>query len=125
MPDYPLHIIRQGKIKVEVKGKDTTPPVLFWVQIPGDNKIRVKLSDGSKIQAVKARLILRVKDKSEESFEIDLNDDGLTGDEVKEDNVFGANLPRKNLGFYRVLIEAKDSFGNTLIEEAADKYLLH
>jgi len=125
LPDYPLHIIKQGRIKIEVKGKDTTPPKLSWVQIPGDNIIRVKLYDGSKIQAVKARFILRVKDKPEENFEIILNEEGLQGDIANADNLFSAKFPQQKLGFYRVLIEATDSFGNRLIEEAADKYLLH
>jgi S-formylglutathione hydrolase FrmB len=125
IPEDPLHIIKKGKIRIEVKGKDTTSPKLSWVQIPGDNIIRVKLYDGSKIQSVKAKLILRVKDETERNFEIELNDDGLNGDLVSSDNLFSMKLPEHELGFYRVLIEAADSFGNRLIEEAAGKYLLH
>jgi hypothetical protein len=125
LPNYPLHIIKQGFLKIKVKCTDTTPPKLSWVQIPGDNILRVKLSDGSKIKSVKAKLILRVKDEPEKSFEIELNDDGLNGDPVSSDNVFSANLGKQKLGFYRAVIEATDSFGNTLVEEAPDKYLLH
>jgi hypothetical protein len=66
-----------------------------------------------------------VKDKPEENFEIILNDEGLQGDIANADNLFSAKFPQQKLGFYRVLIEATDSFGNILIEEAADKYLLH
>jgi hypothetical protein len=125
LPDAPCHIIKQGKLKIKVKGKDTTPPELCWVQIPGDNIIRAKLSDGSKIQTVKAKLILRIKDEPEKSFYVELNDNGVNGDMSDNDNVFSVQLPRQKLGFYRILIEATDSFGNTLTEEPADKYFLH
>jgi hypothetical protein len=125
LPDYPCHIIKQGKIKIQVKGKDTTSPELDWVQIPGDNIIRAKYSDGSKIKNVKAKLILRIKDESEKSFYVELNDNGLNGDLAANDNVFSVKLPRQKLGFYRILMEATDSYGNTMTEEAADKYLLH
>jgi S-formylglutathione hydrolase FrmB len=125
LPDYPCHIIKQGKIKIQVKGKDTTSPELCWVQIPGDNIIRAKLSDGSRIQSVKAKLILRTSDEPEKSFYIELNDNGLNGDLSANDNVFSAQLPRQKLGFYRILLEATDSFGNTLIAEPAEKYFLH
>ena len=125
LPDYPCHIIKQGKIKIQVKGKDTTPPELHWVQIPGDNILMAKLSDGSKIKNVKAKLILRIKDEPEKSFYVELNDNGLNGDLYANDNVFSVKLARQNLGFYRILVEATDSYGNTMIEEAADKFLLH
>jgi len=125
LPDYPCHIIKQGKIKIQVKGKDTTPPELCWVQIPGDNILMAKLSDGSKIKNVKAKLILRIKDEPEKSFYVELNDNGLNGDLSANDNVFSVKLARQNLGFYRILVEATDSYGNTMIEEAADKFLLH
>lgn len=125
LPDNLLHVIKQGKIKINVKGKDTTPPKLRWVQIPGNNIIQVKLYDGSKILSVKAKLILWVKDKPTEYLEFELNDNGFNGDLVMADNVFSAKIPEQKLGFYRVVIEAEDSFRNTLIEEAHDKYLLH
>ncbi len=125
LPDKLFHVVKQGKVKINVKGKDSTPPKLRWVQIPGNNIVQAKLYDGSKILSVKAKLILWVKDKPTEYLEFKLNDNGLNGDLVKADNVFSAKIPEQKLGFYRVVIEAEDSFGNTLIEEARDKYLLH
>ena len=59
LPDYPLHIIKQGRINVMVQGKDNTSPQIRWADISGDNVIRVKLYDGSIIQSVKATLILK------------------------------------------------------------------
>ncbi len=44
LPDNPLHIIKQGVIKIEVKGKgDTTPPQVQWVQATGENVVRAKI----------------------------------------------------------------------------------
>jgi hypothetical protein len=54
-----------------------------------------------------------------------LNDSGIDGDKAESDNVFSKKIPEQKFGFYRVVIEAIDSFGNILNEEAADNYLLH
>ena len=123
LPEYPLHIIKQGVIKIKVKGKDSTPPKISWVQIPGDNIIQAKIYDGSKIQYVKAKLIS--KDDVKRSFEVELKDDGLTGDRAESDNVFSKKIPEQKFGFYRVVIESVDSFGNKLIEEVSEEFLLH
>jgi hypothetical protein len=123
LPDYPLHIIKQGVIKIKVKGRDTTPPQISWVDIPGDNIIRVKVYDGSKIQSVKAKFILR--EDPAKSFEVELKDDGIAKDRVEEDKVFCKKIPEQKFGFYRVVVEAIDSFGNKIIEEAPKEFLLH
>ena len=123
LPDYPLHIIKQGVIKIKVKGRDTTPPQISWVDIPGDNIIHVKVYDGSKIQSVKAKFIL--KEDPAKSFEVELKDDGLAEDRVEGDRVFSKKIPEQKFGFYRVVVEAIDSFGNKMIEEAPKEFLLH
>ena len=123
LPEYPLHIIKQGVIKIKVKGKDSTPPKIGWVQIPGDNIIQAKIYDGSKFQYVKAKLIS--KDDVKRSFEVELKDDGLAGDRAESDNVFSKKIPEQKFGFYRVVIESADSFGNKLIEEVSEEFLLH
>ncbi len=123
LPDYPLHIIKQGVIKIKVKGRDATPPQISWMDIPGDNIIRVKVYDGSKIQSVKAKFI--PKDDPAKSFEVELKDDGLAEDRVEEDKVFCKKIPEQKFGYYRVLVEAIDSFGNKIIEEAPKEFLLH
>ena len=123
LPDYPLHIIKQGIIKIKVRGKDATSPQISWVDIPGNNIIHVKVYDGSKIQSVKATFIL--KEDPEKSFEVELKDDGLSEDRVKEDRVFSKKIPEQKFGFYRVVVEAIDSFGNKIIEEAPGEFLLH
>lgn len=123
LPEYPYHRIKQGVIKIEVKGRDKTAPKIKWVKIPGDNIIQARIYDGSKIQSVKAKLIL--KNDPAKSFEVELKDDGKTGDRAEGDNVFSKKIPEQKFGFFRVLIEAVDSFGNKIIEETADEFVLH
>jgi S-formylglutathione hydrolase FrmB len=123
LPAYPLHIIRRGKVNLVVRGKDSTPPDLGWVQVPGDNVVQVKLSDGSAIQSAKARLIL--KEDPSKHFEIELKDNGQSGDRASGDNVFSASVPDQKFGIYRVIVEATDAFGNTLIKECPESYVLH
>ncbi|MGK2860775.1 MAG: alpha/beta hydrolase [Chitinophagaceae bacterium] len=115
LPEYPYHIIKQGVIKTDVKGKDKTAPKIKWIEIPGDNIIQVSLYDGSKIQSVKATLIS--KDDPAKTIEVELKEEG--------DNVFSKKIPGQTFGFYRVIIEAMDSFGNKLIEDASEEFLLH
>ena len=123
LPDYPLHIIRKGTVNIVVKGNDKTPPQIRWITIPGDNIIRVKLYDGSKIKSVKATLIQR--DNPEKSFEIEIKDDGKEGDMNESDNVFSRRIPEQKFGFYRAIIEAVDSYGNKTIEEVPEIFVLH
>lgn len=123
LPDYPLHIIKQGVIKIEVKGKDTTPPQIHWIHVPGDNMIQAKVYDGSKIQSVKAKLI--VKDDPSKSIDVELKDEGKAGDRTDSDNVFSKKIPDQKFGIYRVVILAIDSVGNQTIEEVADNFVLH
>jgi len=123
LPQYPLHIIKQGVIKIKVKGKDSTAPKLSWVRVPGDNILQAKMYDGSRIQYAKAKLFL--KDDPTKSFEVDLKDDGTGGDRVESDNVFSKKIAYQKFGFYKVTIESVDSFGNKLVEEVPEEFILH
>lgn len=111
MPDYPNHIIKQGRVNIKVSGRDNTPPAIEWLRITGDNKILVKVVDGSEVKQVSARLSLQ-SDPSK-SFEAILKDDGLDGDISKTDKVFSFKIPIKGFGFYTAELTATDSFGNT------------
>jgi len=123
LPNYPYHLKKQGVIKFQVQGRDITPPEIRWIRIPGDNIVQVKVYDGSKIQSVKAKFIK--KDDAATSFELELKDDGKDGDRVVDDNVFSKKIPEKKFGFYRVLVEAIDSFANKMSEDASGEFLLH
>jgi len=123
MPDYPYHIIKQGIIKINVKGKDNTAPKIKWIKVSGDNVLQARTYDGSKIKQVKAKLIS--KTDSTKIFEVELKDDGTEGDKAEADNVFSKKIPEQKFGLYRVAIEAIDSFGNKIIEEAPGEFILH
>jgi S-formylglutathione hydrolase FrmB len=123
LPDNPLHIIKQGVVKIEVKGKDITPPQVQWVQVTGENVVRAKIFDGSKIQSAKARLIL--KNDPTKSFEVELQDDGKSDDDVEMDNFYSKKVPTEKFGIYRVVVEATDSHGNKIIQERSDDFVLH
>ena len=123
LPDYPNHIIRQGKIKINVTGKDRTPPELRWAKITGDNIIQARVYDGSKIQKVNVKLTL--KDNPEKFFEIELRDDGSKGDIAAADNVFSKKIPDQKFGLYTMEIEATDSFGNNMTEKCSGVYVCH
>ncbi|MEP6595704.1 MAG: hypothetical protein ABJA71_07140, partial [Ginsengibacter sp.] len=123
LPQYPFHLIKGGIIKIKVTGRDSASPKISWVKIPGNNVIQAKVYDGSKIKSVKARLILR--DTTSKSFELQLKDNGIGEDLVESDNVYSKKIPEQKFGFYKVVIEAIDSFGNKVIEESPDEFVLH
>ena len=62
---------------------------------------------------------------SAKSFEVELKDDGMDGDQAENDNVFSKKILGQKFGFYKVAIESVDSFGNKLIEEAPEEFVLH
>jgi putative esterase len=124
LPEYPFHIIKQGVIQIRVQGGDVTPPQIRWIHIPGDNVIQVKACDGSKIRAVKAKFIS--KEDPAKSFEVELKDDGRNEDRVEGDNVFSKRIPEQKFRFYKVVIEAIDSFGNkTTEQDSPGEFLVH
>lgn len=121
LPDAPLHTIKQGNVIVEVTGKDTTPPLLNWMSQTGDNVLRVKIYDGAKVNRANATFVR----SNMESFQMELNDMGKDGDSAPEDNVYSVRIPEQDFGFYRVIVEAVDAFGNRVVEEAPAKILVH
>jgi S-formylglutathione hydrolase FrmB len=123
LPDNPNHIIKQGEIRLKVTGKDITPPELQWVRIPGDNVLQAKIYDGSRIQNVKAKLILKIK--PDKYFEVELKDDGRNGDKTENDNVFSYKIPEQKFGLYNIEITATDTFGNVMTNKSPDIFVLH
>ena len=118
LPDYPNHIIKRGKVRINVHGKDSTPPQLQWVRGSGDNVIQAKVYDGGKIQSVNAKLIS--KEDPEKFFQVELTDDGKEGDRAEGDHVFSRKIPDRKFGLYNVEIEAIDAFGNKMTETKPD-----
>jgi len=120
-PDKPLHIIKRKKIVVPVIGNDKTPPVVAWVKVPGDNILRVKMYDGSRIISATATVIA----KNQKTYRVELNDNGTAGDKVANDRVFCGLTTVPEIGFYRVVIEATDLMGNRLLQEIPETFLFH
>ncbi len=123
LPDYPDHIIKRGKVIIKVTGEDRTPPQVRWVKIPGDNIIQAKVFDGGKIEYVKATL--RYRNDPKKIFDIILNDDGIDGDRIKEDNVFSKKISEQKFGLYNVEIETADFLGNKSIGKISDIFTLY
>jgi len=123
LPDYPYHIIKQGKIKLLVTGKDETPPKVLWVRVSGDNTLQVRIYDGGKIQSVTATL--KEKENPEKSFEVMLNDLGENGDITPNDQVFSIKIPEQLFGLFEVEIKANDSFGNKMSASWPGSFVLY
>ena len=133
IPDNKLHIIKKGTISVKVKGKDTTPPVIDWIQINGNNTILAKVYDGSGIENVKATLIPVNDVKGLD--DVNLKDPGLNieatlaieySDSYKKPSagIFSTKLVTGATYFYRVKIEAKDIFGNSSVTNGSEVFLV-
>ncbi|MFC1608123.1 choice-of-anchor X domain-containing protein, partial [Candidatus Latescibacterota bacterium] len=119
VPDYPNHIIKRGKVNVTVSGEDTTPPIILWAMIPGDNILQVKVVDGGKIDQVSATMhytrIVNAGDHHED-FKVTLKDDGMNGDRIKGDNVFSRKIREQAFGLYTAEIKAVDRYGNSSVK---------
>jgi poly(3-hydroxybutyrate) depolymerase len=123
MPDAPNHIIKQGIVNLKVTGIDKTPPSVDWVIVTGDNTIMLKMTDGSEIKHVTAKLSR--KSDPNDKYTAELNNDGLDGDKVKGDFIFSYRMPIKGFGFYTMEITAADSFENRIDVKAPGIYVLH
>jgi hypothetical protein len=66
-----------------------------------------------------------LKNDPTKSFDVELLDDGSSGDGADGDNVYSKKIPTDKFGIYRVVIEAIDSSGNKIIMERADDFVLH
>ncbi|MCK5465143.1 MAG: hypothetical protein KAI95_19080, partial [Bacteroidales bacterium] len=128
LPDYPHHIIKRGKITINVSGEDHTAPMVRWVQLTGDNTLQTRIYDGGKIQYAKAILRSKadpVKADPGHYLEVELNDDGVAGDRVAGDNVFSRNIREQKFGLYTLEIETADIYGNLKVEKEPHVVVIH
>lgn len=123
VPQYPMHIPKQGVIAFTVKGNDQTPPYMPYIQYRGDNTIEAKIVDGGKIKKAVARLNLQYE--LNKSFEVELNDTGVNGDRTAGDNVFSVHLPEQKFRVYRVVVSAQDDAGNQYSQEGKGWFVAH
>lgn len=122
-PEYPLHIIKQGRVKLKVKGKDTTSPMIGRVLVTGDNVLQVQIYDGAKVRDVKAKLI-PVNEKLK-SVEATLNDEGQAGDRIANDGMFSQKIPDQVFGIFNIILEAEDAYGNKTVHQDDGMFVLH
>jgi hypothetical protein len=123
VPQYPFHLVRQGIIKLNVKGTDKTAPIIDRVQFRGDNTIEAKISDGGKVRSACARFIMQ--DVFENTFDVQLKDDGTDGDRIANDHVYSKKIPDRKFGLYRIIVEAEDTSGNKAGKEAHVTFVVH
>ncbi len=123
LPAYPDHIIKRGKIEIQVSGADQTPPGLRWVEVSGDNTLQAKIYDGGQIQQVRA--ILRSTNNPDTLLKVILEDEGTEGDRCGGDRVFSKKIPDQLFGLYHLEIEAVDVFGNRMEEKVPGEFVLH
>jgi pimeloyl-ACP methyl ester carboxylesterase len=123
LPDYPDHIIKNGRISITVSGSDQTPPQLAWVNLAGDNILRAKFYDGGEITLAEA-MGTSVKNPSE-VFQVSLNDHGKEGDLIFKDGIFSKKIQVSEFGQYIVKLRIIDGLGNEQIIEVPDTFFLH
>jgi S-formylglutathione hydrolase FrmB len=127
------HIIKKGKIKIEVKGKDETPPQMQWLQVVTNDRIEARVYDGSGIDKVTITFVPNVKastikyvnwDEVPEAFEVELADNGLNGDVVKGDGVYSRKIENQPSYFYNIEVKTIDSEGNNEVFRWQEAFLL-
>jgi hypothetical protein len=123
VPKYPMHLPRQGTIKLNVKGSDKTSPMIDNIQFRGDNTVEAKITDGGNIKDASARFIMQ--DELEKTFSVQLKDDGTDGDRVANDHVYSMKIPDRKFGLYRIIVEAEDASGNKTGKEGKIIFVVH
>lgn len=114
------HIIKKGKIKLRIEGKDQTPPQIQWVQVLGSDRIEARIYDGLGVDKVMVKFVPN-EEKSTmryvnwdlpEGFEVELVDTGDHGDAFKGDGVFTRKIENQQSYFYDLKVTTVDSGGN-------------
>jgi hypothetical protein len=127
------HIIKKGKIKIEVKGKDETPPQIQWLQVLTNDRIEARIYDSSGVDKVLLTFVPNedvstIKhvgwDKIPEAFEVELVDTGMDGDAVERDGVYSRKIENQPSYFYDVVVKTIDSESNKNVIVWPETFLL-
>ncbi len=115
------HIIKKGKVKVQVKGEDKTPPQIQWLHVLTDDRIEARIYDGLSVDKVlltfaantEKATIPHIKwEKVPEEFSVELVDTGLDGDTIKGDGIYSRRIENRPSYFYDLKLEMSDTKGN-------------
>jgi S-formylglutathione hydrolase FrmB len=123
VPQYPMHIVKQGTVKIKVTGADKTPPSIEYIQYKGDNTIEAKIIDGGNIRSAIAKLIMQ--NDFEKTFDVQLKDDGTGGDRTAGDHIYSITLPERKFSVFRVIVDAEDAAGNKTGKENKELFVMH
>ncbi len=124
VPDTtPFHHFIRSQVRIKISGDyDRTPPILQWINVPGDNTIQARIIDGSKIKSVTANLTSVYYPGK--VFKVELYDDGKNGDKSAEDMIFSYKIPASGFNTYKTEITATDIHGNTMTERSQKIFVL-
>ena len=127
------HLIKKGKINIEVKGKDETPPQIQWLQILTNDRFEARVYDGSFVDRVALTFVPNEEkstmkhvswDNVPKAFEVQLVDTGLDGDAVKGDGVYSRKIENQPSYFYSLIVKTIDSEDNNEVFEWPEVFLL-
>lgn len=117
VPDYPEHLTRAERVSLDVRGEDTTPPELVFVEQTPGGVLRAKLRDGARIESVEAAI--EGPAFANEHYALELRDDGLGVDAVADDFLFSAYWKPARRDSYPLHLRAEDVKGNVAVFETA------
>ncbi len=116
------HIIKKGKVKVEVSGDDQTAPRVQWLQVTTEDRIEARVYDPAGVEKVNLTFIpneekstLRYVNWEEvpDRFEVQLVDNGTEGDALAGDGIYSARIKQRQSYFYDLKLEMADLLGNS------------
>jgi len=117
----PKHIIKRGKVKVEVRGRDETPPQIQWLQVSTNERVEARIYDGAGIGKVMLTFAPNEQkstkrhvnwDDVPKGFSVELVDNGLNGDAIEGDGIYSRKIKDKPSYFYDLKIEMVDASGS-------------
>ncbi|GAA5219417.1 alpha/beta hydrolase [Membranihabitans marinus] len=115
------HIIKKGKVRVRIKGEDTTPPQVQYVQLHNNDRIEARIYDGQQVEKVTMTFTPNEEtstmryvgwDEVKKQFEVQLYDNGENGDVEAGDGIFSRQIRKRSSYFYNISMKIKDGLGN-------------
>ncbi|QDT07073.1 Carbohydrate acetyl esterase/feruloyl esterase precursor [Rubripirellula lacrimiformis] len=121
------HLIKKGKVRIDITGQDKTPPQLQWIQMSTDDRIEARVYDGAGVDKVTLTLVPNTEkstiphvqwDAAPETFEVELVDTGTDGDAAKGDGVFSRKIKNRPSYFFDLKVKMVDERGNSQSDDS-------